>query len=80
LRLAYEPVELAYAAAVLNAANEVAVDAFLNGQISFVEIHRSSKGHEHSSGCSFVSLEAILQADQWARGSQEVAAFKPNHE
>ena len=54
--------------AVLNAANEVAVDAFVNGRIGFPEIpstvRRTMDRHrvvEHP------ALESILEADRWAR-------------
>jgi 1-deoxy-D-xylulose-5-phosphate reductoisomerase len=54
--------------AVLNAANEVAVDAFVNRRISFPEIsetvRRTMDSHrvvEHA------TLEQILEADAWAR-------------
>jgi 1-deoxy-D-xylulose-5-phosphate reductoisomerase len=54
--------------AVLNAANEVAVDAFVNGRIGFPDIpatvRRTMERHrlvEHP------SLESILEADGWAR-------------
>ena len=53
---------------VLNAANEVAVAAFLNGKINFPQItetvHRTMAAHqvvEHP------TLEQILEADAWAR-------------
>lgn len=56
------------APAVLNAANEVAVGAFLNGQLAFVDIpvvidHVLSR---HSPG-SVTSLQDVLAADSWAR-------------
>jgi 1-deoxy-D-xylulose-5-phosphate reductoisomerase len=54
--------------AVLNAANEIAVDAFCAGKISFLQItetvQRTMDAHqvvEHP------SLEEILRADGWAR-------------
>lgn len=54
--------------AVLNAANEVAVECFLNRSISFGEIARVigkvMKAHRVRSGSS---LPDILDADQWAR-------------
>jgi 1-deoxy-D-xylulose-5-phosphate reductoisomerase len=56
--------------AVLNAANEVAVDAFLNGRSSFVQIwktvERVMKAH---SVTAHPSLEALVDADTWARAS-----------
>jgi 1-deoxy-D-xylulose-5-phosphate reductoisomerase len=54
--------------AVLNAANEVAVDAFCNRQITFDQIvltvARTMKRHEV---IVHPTLEQILAADQWAR-------------
>jgi 1-deoxy-D-xylulose-5-phosphate reductoisomerase len=58
--------------AVLNAANESAVEAFLNGRIRFGQIvplvadvlHRSPAVTE-------ITLEALLDADRWARGQVE---------
>jgi len=54
--------------AVLNAANEVAVEAFVNRKINFPQItetvHRTMDAHrvvEHP------TLEQILEADAWAR-------------
>ena len=56
------------AGAVLNAANEAAVEAFIDGKISFGQIvplveetlNQAPRGHE-------VSLEVLLAADAWAR-------------
>ncbi len=54
--------------AVLNAANEIAVQAFLDGLISFVSIHDIIK---HTMKCHTVEsdqeLTKIIQADLWAR-------------
>jgi 1-deoxy-D-xylulose-5-phosphate reductoisomerase len=54
--------------AVLNAANEVAVEAFLQRRIAFPEIWRSvertMKAHPV---IAHPALDAIIQADQWAR-------------
>src|SRR6185436_19680346 len=54
--------------AVLNAANEVAVDAFVNGRINFPQIsdlvRRTMDRH---SVVSHPALEQILDADAWAR-------------
>jgi len=53
--------------AVLNAADEVAVEAFLTGKIRFVDIYplveRVVRGHRVRKA----RLDEILQADQWAR-------------
>ena len=54
--------------AVLNAANEEAVAAFLRGQISFAAITRSvAAALDAFTGCG-PGLEEILDADRWARG------------
>ncbi len=54
--------------AVLNAANELAVEAFLAGQINFPAIWRSvervMKAHDLT---QHPSLEAVIAADAWAR-------------
>jgi len=54
--------------AVLNAANEEAVSAFLEHQIGFLKIEeviqKTMEAH-HSSAIG--SLEDVLYADQWAR-------------
>ena len=54
--------------AVLNAANEIAVDCFLNGGCSFPAIWKTVEAalHAHPAEGS-PSLEAILAADDWAR-------------
>jgi 1-deoxy-D-xylulose-5-phosphate reductoisomerase len=77
--------ELAYRAlaagglmpAVMNAANEIAVQQFLHKQISFTAIARlveqvmTAFRHNRS-----VTLEAVLQADTWARAAAENALKK----
>ena len=71
---------LAYAAcetgrtlpAVLNAANEVAVAAFLENGISFIKIPEViEKTMEYHSVVSDPTLSDILEADQWARKQAE---------
>jgi 1-deoxy-D-xylulose-5-phosphate reductoisomerase len=71
---------LAYAAcetgrtlpAVLNAANEVAVAAFLENSISFIKIPEIiEKTMEHHAVVSDPTLSDILEADQWAREQAE---------
>ena len=54
--------------AVLNAANELAVDAFLHEKVGFLDIPRiiGSVVERHSSSAAS-SLEQILSADAWAR-------------
>jgi 1-deoxy-D-xylulose-5-phosphate reductoisomerase len=69
LRLAYESlVQGGTMPAVLNAANEVAVQAFLQEKIRFTEIPIIiEKTLEHSTADSVESLETLLDADRQAR-------------
>jgi len=69
LKLAYDALaEGGTMPAVLNAANEVAVAAFLEGRIGFREIHRviadTMQGHERR---HVREVEEILAIDRWAR-------------
>ncbi|MDX2216809.1 MAG: 1-deoxy-D-xylulose-5-phosphate reductoisomerase [Oculatellaceae cyanobacterium bins.114] len=77
----YPCMRLAYAAgraggampAVLNAANEQAVELFLNEEIRFLDIPRLIEAvcdRHHPHNLSSPSLDDIIAADQWAR--QEV--------
>ena len=54
--------------AVMNAANEIAVDAFLEGRLNFVQIaetiERTMNAH---SACCLRSIEEVLKADLWGR-------------
>lgn len=60
--------------AVLNAANEVAVSAFLEGRISFPHIWQTVGGvMDRHTNVAHPDLGAILRADQWAR--EEGARF-----
>lgn len=75
LDLAYRAVAGSEAApAVLNAANEVAVAAFLDRRIGFPEIARlnaailESHLSEHA-GQRVEALDAVVEADVWARGA-----------
>ena len=62
------------APAVFNAANEVAVQAFLDHRISFGEIadviDRSLQGHR---GDPAADVETVLRVDRWARETAEAA-------
>ena len=69
LQLAYESLRAGGTApAILNAANEVAVEAFLNGKISFPGIwqtvERVMAAHQT---VEHPDLEALIEADAWAR-------------
>ena len=58
--------------AVLNAANEVAVNAFLNQAITFVDIPRViEQTMDQHVVISVPELSDILGADQWARNQAE---------
>ncbi len=54
--------------AVLNAANELAVDAFLHEKVGFLDIPRiiAAVVEEHASSAA-TSLDQVLAADRWAR-------------
>lgn len=53
---------------VLNAANEVAVEAFLNGRIRFTDIPRAiEKTMDVHQPHSLNSIEEVLQVDRWGR-------------
>jgi 1-deoxy-D-xylulose-5-phosphate reductoisomerase len=55
--------------AVLNAANEIAVSAFLERKISFPRIWQTvEQVMNRHSNVAHPDLDAILRADQWARG------------
>ncbi|MDQ6711430.1 MAG: 1-deoxy-D-xylulose-5-phosphate reductoisomerase [Candidatus Dormibacteraeota bacterium] len=65
------------APAVLNAANEDAVARFLSGQLRFVDIIPAVQACvDAAPRLSDVSLEAILEADRWARA--HVAHWHPS--
>jgi len=69
LSLAYEALrEGGTMPAVLNAANEIAVAAFLNRRIGFREIHRiiGKTMRRHSNGTA-AEIGEILEVDRWAR-------------
>jgi 1-deoxy-D-xylulose-5-phosphate reductoisomerase len=54
--------------AVLNAANEVAVESFLQGRLGFLQISRLiGKTMDHHRPSQQDSLENILQAHAWAK-------------
>ncbi|MCZ7584865.1 MAG: 1-deoxy-D-xylulose-5-phosphate reductoisomerase [Deltaproteobacteria bacterium] len=69
LNLAYQALRGAPdAPAVLNAANEVAVDAFLDGRIAFLDIARvAARTLETASGREVSGLSDVMEADAGAR-------------
>jgi len=69
LNLGYESLRIGGTMpAAMNAANEVAVDAFLNGGLRFIEIadviRNTMHAHTHR---EIAGLEDALEADRWAR-------------
>ena len=66
--------------AVLNAANEVAVALFLDGQIGFTDIAAMNK-HVLASHTSqaVIDLESVLEADTWARMQAKKVAGNAAH-
>jgi len=69
LKLAYQSIEIGETMpAILNAANEVAVNAFMEGSLKFTEIpiliQRVMEEHEVK---SVHTIEDILRTDHWAR-------------
>jgi 1-deoxy-D-xylulose-5-phosphate reductoisomerase len=59
-------------AAVLNAANEVAVEAFLARRIGFRDIHRIIEKTMNSHSSTYPrDVEAVLEVDGWARRRAE---------
>jgi 1-deoxy-D-xylulose-5-phosphate reductoisomerase len=69
LGLAYDALKIGGTMpAVLNAANEISVQAFLDGKLGLTDISAVNKGvmDEHTTSPAD-SLDAILKADEWAR-------------
>lgn len=71
LELGYRAARLGGSAgAVLNAANEEAVEAFLNGQIAFGEVSDFvAAALDQHTLMGAASLDDLLRADGWARGA-----------
>ena len=69
IALAYQAIKTGGTApAVLNAADEVAVQAFLDGRIRFVDIPRTIEAAlEAHKGRTTISYETVMEADAWAR-------------
>ena len=81
LRLAYEALRKGGTSpAVLNAANEVTVESFLGGWISFTDIasinERVLEAHDAH---AVESLEDLLEADRWARAHARAACGAGKH-
>ncbi len=76
LRLAYDACRRGSTLpAVLNAANEIAVQAFLDGNIGFLDIPRVIQSvMQRHKPAETLTLEAILEADVWARTEAELEA------
>jgi 1-deoxy-D-xylulose-5-phosphate reductoisomerase len=77
LNLAYQAMQIGGTMpAILNAANEVAVDQFLSGRIRFTDIHRIvSQVMESVTHTQAVHLDDILESDRQAREAA-VASIK----
>ena len=73
LALAYNALEAGGTMpAVLNAANEVAVQAFLDGRIGLAEIAQINAGVMQAHAAEKVAdIEAVLRVDKWARSAAE---------
>ncbi|MDQ6419221.1 1-deoxy-D-xylulose-5-phosphate reductoisomerase [Paenibacillus sp. LHD-117] len=69
LRMAFECGRMGQSApAVYNAANEIAVDRFLKGEISFLDIERVLETVvERHEVCEINDLQSIAEVDAWAR-------------
>jgi 1-deoxy-D-xylulose-5-phosphate reductoisomerase len=58
--------------AVLNGANEIAVDSFLKGKIGFLQLPAViEKTMDHHKPFSVDSIERVMAADSWARNTAE---------
>ena len=65
--------------AVMNAANEIAVAAFLNRQVRFPDIWRIvEEVMNRHTPVAHSDLDAILQADQWARNEAQGCVKSPS--
>jgi 1-deoxy-D-xylulose-5-phosphate reductoisomerase len=65
--------------AVLNAANEVAVERFLAGEISFLAIEEVIERVLSAHDCiANPTLEAIEEADRWAREQAKACPVSPS--
>ncbi len=77
LGLAYQALEAGESMpAVMNAANEIAVESFLEGRITFLQISRlieeTMSAHAPH---SLASVEEVLDADRWGRmKAREISA------
>jgi 1-deoxy-D-xylulose-5-phosphate reductoisomerase len=79
LRLAYEAVQAGESMpAVMNAANEIAVEAFLAGRIGFMAIAESiERVMNLHPAHALRSIEEVLEADRWGRKTaREVLGFE----
>jgi 1-deoxy-D-xylulose-5-phosphate reductoisomerase len=76
LRLAREAAEAGGTApAALNAANEVAVDAFLDRRLAFMDIPNViERVMEQHRNAAVRSLQDVFDADEWARSKAQTAA------
>jgi 1-deoxy-D-xylulose-5-phosphate reductoisomerase len=83
LRLCYEAARLdGTAPAALNAANEVSVQRFLDGQIGFLDVAAVNEevlsSHQKRSESGIPPVEEVMDTDGWARGEAERAIRRMN--
>jgi 1-deoxy-D-xylulose-5-phosphate reductoisomerase len=69
LELAYRAIKRGQSMpAVMNAANEIAVEAFLDGHIGFAQISETiERTMDAHTACGLCSIEEVLKADLWGR-------------
>ena len=74
LRMAYECIAAGgYACAAMNAANEVAVEAFLAERIGFGDIYNVTRHClDGAESCSLGTIEAVIAFDQSVREDAEI--------
>ncbi len=79
LQLAYDAIDSGESMpAVMNAANEVAVEAFLGGQLTFVDIPRViARTMELHQPHNVTSIDEVLHLDRWARQKTREQLNKP---
>lgn len=81
LALAYRALRTGGTApAAMNAANEVAVEAFLNNELAFHEIAQVIESVLNAHTCrEITNLDTVLEADRWAREEARGISRKANH-
>lgn len=65
--------------AVYNAANEIAVDEFINGKIKFLDIYKVIKETmDNHQAFEVLTLDKVIEADSWARKEAKKVVDKLN--